>query len=154
LDAVNQKLLASPEFAPLSAPPAPPGTASQIHLINEHSLVAVPVLLNGKLPLLFAVDSGASVVNIPAVLAVVLFKDGTLKNSDIVGRSTAIMGNGQAVPTIIFKIHRLQVGNVVATDVIGSVSPGPGILLLGESFLHHFKSWQIDNTNQVLILQQ
>jgi hypothetical protein len=37
-------------------------------------------------------------------------------------------------------------------DVIGSIAPVEGGLLLGQSFLRRFKSWSIDNQRQTLIL--
>jgi hypothetical protein len=46
-----------------------------------------------------------------------------------------------------------RVGARVLENVVGSVAPVQGGLLLGQSFLSRFKSWSIDNQRQVLILE-
>jgi hypothetical protein len=42
----------------------------------------------------------------------------------------------------------------VVENVTGSLAPVQGILLLGQSFLSHFKSWSIDNTTHALVLNE
>jgi hypothetical protein len=44
------------------------------------------------------------------------------------------------------------VGNLELRDVIASVIPSAGSLLLGQSFLSRLKSWSIDNELQVLLI--
>lgn len=153
LTALDAKLAASPEFAQLAAPPGPPGAETDIHLLPGKGLFQVPALLDGKIPLLFAVDSGSSGVTIPEGLAVLMFDKGLMKKSDIVGVTHAVMGNGSVAPVIIFHIASLRVGGVVLKNVIGGITPGPGELLLGQTFLNRFKSWSIDNSRQMLVLQ-
>ena len=45
-----------------------------------------------------------------------------------------------------------QVGDRTLNYVTGSIAPVQGGLLLGQSFLRHFKSWSIDNQREALIL--
>jgi predicted aspartyl protease len=54
---------------------------------------------------------------------------------------------------VTFAIRSLKVGDKVIGNVKSSVSPVQGSLLLGQSFLERFKSWSIDNTNHVLLLE-
>jgi len=82
-----------------------------------------------------------------------MFDKGLMKKSDIVGVTHAVMGNGSVAPVIIFHIASLRVGGVVLKNVIGGITPGPGELLLGQTFLNRFKSWSIDNSRQMLVLQ-
>jgi predicted aspartyl protease len=51
-----------------------------------------------------------------------------------------------------FFIRSLKVGNTVVQNVRASVASSKGPLLLGQSFLERFKSWSIDNTKHVLLL--
>ncbi len=153
LMALNTKMLASPEFAQLSTPSGPPGAPTEIHLLPGKGLARVPVLLDGKIPLLFAVDSGSSGVTIPEGLAVLMFDQGLLKKQDVVGITNSVLANGATAPVIIFHIASLQVSGLVVKNVIGAIAPGPGELLLGQTFLNRFKSWAIDNSRNVLILQ-
>jgi hypothetical protein len=41
----------------------------------------------------------------------------------------------------------------VVQNVVGSVAPASGTLLLGQSFLGRFKSWSIDNSRHALVLE-
>jgi predicted aspartyl protease len=49
-------------------------------------------------------------------------------------------------------IRSLKVGDKTLENVTGSIAPVAGSLLLGQSFLSHFKSWSIDNQRRALIL--
>jgi predicted aspartyl protease len=154
LAALDDRLLASPEYAMLTTPPYTGSAPVQIHLSKTHGLLQAPVLLDDKMPLLFTVDSGASAVVISSSVAAVLFKDGVLNKSDIMGHGTSVLGDGSLAPLLVFKIHSLRIGNVVVHDVIGNISFGPGQLLLGQTFFDKFKSWSIDNSQSVLQLQR
>jgi hypothetical protein len=154
LNELDAKILASPQFAQLAAPPPPPGRPANIRLVDHHGTLLAPVLLDGKVPLLLAVDSGDSFVTIPPGLAIMLTRTGVLKKADILGLGRVTLGDGSTVPVIGFKIRRLQVGNLVLTDVTGTFSQGPGELLLGQSVLSRFKSWSIDNSDHLLTLER
>src|SRR5262249_39266645 len=55
-------------------------------------------------------------------------------------------------PVIYIRNQVAKVGDMVVENVIGSVGPMQGSLL-GQSFLERFRSWSIDNTNHVLLLE-
>ena len=57
------------------------------------------------------------------------------------------------MPSATFRIRSLTVGGTTIENVIGSIAPVSGTLLLGQSFLNRFNSWSFDNTKQALILQ-
>jgi gag-polyprotein putative aspartyl protease len=149
--ALNAKIAASPAFAQPAPPPS--GAPVQVHLLPSKDLAKVPVLLNGKVPLLFSVDSGSTGVVIPEGVAILMFDQGILKKSDIIGETHALLADGSAVPVFIIHIASLQIGGIVLKNVTGGIAPGPGELLLGQTFLNRFKSWSIDNSRQLLILQ-
>ena len=49
-------------------------------------------------------------------------------------------------------IPNLQIGTLTVKNVVGSVTPGSNVLLLGQSFLRKFKSYAIDNQTHQLIV--
>ncbi len=53
-----------------------------------------------------------------------------------------------------FRIRSLRIGSLELRDVVASVAPIAGSLLLGQSFLSRIKSWSIDNERHLLVLNQ
>ena len=120
---------------------------------KNDGIFVVPVEINGAITLEFGVDSGAADVSIPLDVFSTLKRTGTLKDSDIIGRSTYVLADGSKSQSITFKIRSLKVGDRVVENVTGSVAPSGGMLLLGQSFLGRFKIWSIDNKTQKLVLE-
>ena len=112
----------------------------------------VPVLVNGVLPLKFIVDSGSADVSIPADVAWTLKKLGTMSSSDFLGNKTYILADGSQVSSEIYRILSLKIGGLVMHNVTVRVSAENSSLLLGQSFLSRLKSWSLDNSRQVLII--
>jgi hypothetical protein len=63
------------------------------------------------------------------------------------------MADGSTVPSQRFVIRSLKVGDKTLENVVGSIAPVAGGLLLGQSFLRRFDTWSIDNHIQALILR-
>jgi predicted aspartyl protease len=126
----------------------------EISLLREGGVLLVPVLINNKISLDFVLDSGASDVNIPGDVVMTLVRTGTLTRDDFMGTKTYVLADGSEVPSPIFRIRSLRVGDVVLENVVGGVGSPNGQLLLGQSFLSRFKAWSIDNERQILILQR
>ena len=112
----------------------------------------IPVLINGQITLNFTIDSGASVVTMPADVLITLARTGTVQKSDFIGKEKLHLANGSIVPSTTFLIRSLKVGNHLLENVMGSVASAQADLLLGQSFLSRFNSWSIDNKRQVLLL--
>lgn len=113
----------------------------------------VPVLINGAIALNFIVDSGAADVSIPTDVVTTLMRTGTITQSDFGIARTYTLADGSTKSERTIRIKSLKVGDIVVQDVIGSVADRDGDLLLGQSFLGRFKSWSVDNTKHVLILE-
>jgi clan AA aspartic protease (TIGR02281 family) len=113
----------------------------------------VPVQINGAITLNFTIDSGADDVSVPADVFSTLARTGTIRNSDIIGEQTYVLADGSKTQSVTFTIRSLKVGDRVVENVRGSVAPQQGSLLLGQSFLERFKSWSVDNTKHVLVLE-
>lgn len=113
----------------------------------------VPVTINNAITLDFTVDSGASDVSIPADVVLTLMRAGTIRGTDFIGEKTYVLADGTRTKSRTFRIRSLTVGERSVRDVVGSVAPASGTLLLGQSFLSRFKSWSIDNSRHALVLE-
>jgi len=133
-------------------PPPPPSQPARIAMTRTGGAYVVPVLINNLIALEFFVDSGASDVTIPADVVMKLIQTGTVNGEDFIGKQTYRLADGSTMPSAVFRIRSLQVGDKVLENVRGSVAPVSGSLLLGQSFLSRFNSWSIDNTNHQLLL--
>lgn len=130
------------------------GSLISIPMKVEGGTYVIPVQINGALTLDFVVDSGAADVSIPADVVLTLVRTGTLSDADFIGRQTYRLADGSTTPSTTFRIRSLKVGENVVSNVIGSVAPVQGTLLLGQSFLSRFKSWSIDNSAHALLLNK
>jgi len=128
--------------------------AESVPLILEKGTYLVPVIINEKISLNFLVDSGASDVVIPADVFSTLIRTGTILKSDFVDVQAYQLADGTERTTKRFRIRSLRVGDIELRDVIASVSPPEGNLLLGQSFLSHMKTWAIDNEHRLLVFNE
>ena len=126
---------------------------NEITLIRHGDALYVPVTINTSIQLNFLIDSGASDVTIPADVVLTLMRLGTIASDDFLGRRTYQLADGSTVPSTIFRIKSLKVGDITLQNVVGSVASVQGGLLLGQSFLSHFRSWSIDNNRRILTLE-
>jgi tetratricopeptide (TPR) repeat protein len=130
-----------------------PSQLIQVPLNAAGGTFEVPVEINGAITLNFVIDSGAADVTIPADVVSTLIRMGTIKPSDFIGRQTYVLADGSESPSSTFMIRSLKVGDKIVENVKGSIAPATGALLLGQSFLQHFKSWSIDNLKHELLLE-
>jgi clan AA aspartic protease (TIGR02281 family) len=110
------------------------------------------VRINDAITLDFTLDTGASDVSIPKEIVDTLMRTGTLTSADYLNAREFELADGRTQSSWTFRIRSLKVGDTVVQDVVGSVAPGGGSLLLGQTFLQRFKSWSIDNDRKVLVL--
>jgi aspartyl protease family protein len=133
-----------------AAPPA--ARTEEVPLKAEGGELLVPVTINDSVKLDFMLDSGASVVTIPADVAMTLMRTGTLTRDDLLGKETFQLADGRTMPSMILRIRSLRVGDIVVHDVQASVTDSKGSLLLGQTFLARLTTWSIDNGRHVLLL--
>jgi predicted aspartyl protease len=127
-------------------------TGDEVRLEKQGGTYAVPVWINRAITLNFVLDSGASDVLIPADVFLTLLRTGTVSESDFLDSKIYSLADGSKLKGARFVIRELRVGNQVATDVVASVGPVTGDLLLGLSFLSRFGTVTLDNDRHVLIL--
>jgi len=130
-----------------------PSSRAEVPLKKRGGIFVVPVLINGAITLDFTLDSGAADVMVPADVFSTLVRTGTITDADITGEETYVIADGSKAESVTFTIRSLKVGDKLVENVRGSVTPAQGNLLLGQSFLEHFKSWSFDNTRHQLILE-
>ena len=146
--------IVSPTPPTVSVPPPQSRAAgSSIPMKKAGGTYVVPVLINNAITLDFIVDSGASDVTIPEDVVSTLVRAGTILDADFIGEKTYVLADGSRVKSKTFRIRSLKVGDRVLENVTGSVASTKGSLLLGQSFLGRFKSWSIDNSRHVLLLE-
>jgi predicted aspartyl protease len=136
----------------VAAPPISGMAESAVPMVTDGGTFKVPVTINGQLTLKFIVDSGAADVSIPADVVMTLFRTGAITDADFLDKQTYQLADGSTVPSQRFVIRTLKVGDNTLENVVGSIAPAAGGLLLGQSFLGRFKTWSIDNQRRALIL--
>jgi predicted aspartyl protease len=109
--------------------------------------------VNNTMTLNFVVDSGASIVTLPADVVATLKNTGALSDRDFTGRQIMGLADGSRVPSETFLIRTLSIGNWSVHDVVAAVTPAGAPALLGQDFFSRLKSWSIDNVNQTLVLE-
>lgn len=147
----SEKFLNSLVFESKNAQPQS-GNSNVVAMQPDGGTYTVPVQINGAITLQFVLDSGAADVSIPADVVSTLMRTGTLDRSDFIGSQTYELADGSRVPSVRFRIRMLKVGGTTVRNVVGSIAPAKGSLLLGQSFLSRFKGWSIDNSTHSLIL--
>jgi len=128
--------------------------AESIPLLREHGTFVVPVLIDDKITLNFTIDIGASDVTIPADVFSTLTRTGIVSQKDFLDKQVYELADGSKQTAQRFCIRSLRIGNFELKDVVDSVAPQAGSLLLGQSFLSKIKSWSIDNQRQVLLINE
>src|SRR5579864_3768309 len=80
---------------PTPAAAAPAAETERVPLKEEGGALLVPVVINDSVKLDFMLDSGASVVAIPADVAMTLIRTGTVTRDDFLGRQTFRLADGR-----------------------------------------------------------
>ena len=112
----------------------------------------IPVVLNDVITAKFIVDSGSADVSIPEEVALTLLKSGTMTGADLIGNKTYMLADGSLVPSKIYRLASLRIGEMVMSNVTVRVAAAKSSLLLGQSFLSRLRSWSMDNARQVMII--
>jgi clan AA aspartic protease (TIGR02281 family) len=130
---------------------APLGAPQTVPVEPHNGAFVIPVVLNNVLTEKFIVDSGSADVSIPADVAWRLKKLGTMTGADFLGRKSYMLADGSTVPSEIYRIASLKIGDMVMENVTVRIAAEKSDLLLGQSFLSRLKSWSMDNARQVMI---
>jgi len=131
-----------------------PAYPESIPLKADGGTFVVPVLINGRVTLDFTLDSGAAEVTIPADVFGTLRRTETISKADLLEPGEYELADGSARRGQRFRIRSLRVGNIELRNVVASVTPMQGNLLLGQSFLSRMRTWSVDNQRHMLVLNE
>jgi hypothetical protein len=93
-------------------------------------------------------------VSIPEDVVLTLARAGTIADSDFMDTQRYRLADGSEQSSRRFRIRSLRIGSIELRNVVASIVPAEGELLLGQSFLSRLKSWSIDNNQHVLLLNE
>lgn len=125
-----------------------------IDLTFQNGVYVLPVTLNGVLKLNFILDLGASDVSISPDVFLVLYKAGTINDSDFIGTEQYQFADGSKAKSDVFLLKSITIGEITITNIKASISNNINTpLLLGQSALKQLPSYKIDNSNHKLIIE-
>ena len=128
--------------------------AETVALKRENGAYVVRAVVNDQITLNFTLDSGATDVSIPEDVFSTLVRTGTIAKTDYLDTQVYQLADGSETRSQRVRIRSLRVGSVELRDVIASVAPKAGSLLLGQSFLARRGSWTIDNQRHLLVINE
>jgi clan AA aspartic protease (TIGR02281 family) len=131
-----------------------PARAETVSLQRERNAFVLPVVINDRITRNFMIDSGASDVTISADVVAALSRAGTIARTDFLDPQVYQLADGSRTRTQRIRIRSLRIGSVKLRDVIASVAPHAGLLLLGQSFLGRLQSWAIDNQRHLFVINE
>jgi aspartyl protease family protein len=125
-----------------------------IKLKYQNGVYVIPVKLNNIVTMDFVLDLGASDVSISPDVFLVLYRGGTIQESDFIGSETYQFADGTTAKSNVFNINTLQIGNKELKNVRASISNSLSApLLLGQSALSKLGSYKIDNYQKLLMIE-
>ncbi|MDP1814572.1 MAG: retropepsin-like aspartic protease [Leadbetterella sp.] len=124
-----------------------------IDLTYINGVYSLPVNLNNVMKLDFILDLGASDVSLSPDVFLVLYRAGTIKETDFIGTETYRFADGSTAKSNVFNLSTIKIGDIELKNVRASISNNINSpLLLGQSALKKFSSYKIDNQNNKLII--
>lgn len=119
----------------------------------ENGVRYVWIEVNG-IKLRFIFDTGASNICLSPAEATVLYRQGTLQKEDILSTQYFQDATGRISEGTKINLRNIKIGNSELTNVEATVIDNVNApLLLGQSVLERFGSYEIDNTNNVIIFK-
>jgi clan AA aspartic protease (TIGR02281 family) len=112
---------------------------------RKRGAIELSGMMNDAVPIRFALDTGASITNIPYDLAKRL-------GARVIREQKFELADGTFVTNQVILIRKLSIGGQVTVDGIeASVSESGTMPLLGKNFLDSFSSYEINNAQSQLI---
>jgi predicted aspartyl protease len=126
--------------------------AEEIALVKEGGVYSLPVEVNGVLTLPFILDTGAAEVQLPAEVALTLWRAGTILTADLLPGKPYVLADGTVVNSQRFLLRSLRLGTRLISHVPASIGSPLSPLLLGQSLLDRVGPLGIDSQRRVLVL--
>ncbi len=120
----------------------------EVPIERKRGAIELSGMMNDAVPIRFALDTGATITNIPYDLARRL-------GARVIREQKFELADGTFVTNQVILIRRLSIGGQVTVDgVEASVSESGTMPLLGKNFLDSFSSYEINNAQSQLILRK
>ena len=121
-----------------------------IEMEEHQGIYMIPCKVNG-IPMKFIFDTGASEVSISITEAKFLYKQGLLKDDEIVGSANYQIANGDILEGTKIKIKSILIGDVELNNISASVIHSPNApLLLGQSAINKLGEFTINGNKLIM----
>lgn len=121
-----------------------------IEMTKDGGVYTVPCTINGyKVSMIF--DTGASNVSLSSKVASYMFRNGLLRETDIIGEGSSTIASGESIDHIVVKIKRLEIGGIKIDDVKAVILDSQTApLLLGLSAIQKIGKVGIDGNKLII----
>jgi hypothetical protein len=119
--------------------------------LNGMSYVKLKI---GSLLRIWLFDTGASDLLINKEMEGVLRKENILSDSNYLGIGEYEMANGVIDSCRKYRVNDVRIGKYYVDNITVAVSEKAKKTILGRSLLNKFRSWELDNRNNILILHK
>lgn len=123
-----------------------------INLIKSGKTYYVNISIGGKKKK-YVLDSGASDVTIDESTYKQLRQSGIIKVKHKLPDGEYQIADGSSKTYRRTLLPEISIGTLKIIDVVTTIVPDGQPLLLGKSFLDNFKTWKIDNSKNILIIE-
>ena len=124
-----------------------------IPLKFENNLHYISTKLNDIMTFDFIFDTGASNVLVSSSIFVTFWKAGLITKEDIIGDAKYSIADGSSVNGYKFILKKIQIGNIILTNIEASVMEG-GSDLLGGSVFVKLGKFKLDYDKHELIVER
>ena len=117
---------------------------TMVKMLEDNGVYKIPIEINGS-NMNFIFDTGASDITISSTEAMFLYKQGTLREEDILGKQQYQIADGSISEGTIINLRTVKIGNKTLENVRASiVHNNQAPLLFGQSALAKFGKVSID----------
>jgi predicted aspartyl protease len=103
-----------------------PAASETVPLERRHGTYIISVQINGALVLPFVLDTGASLVVLPADVFRTLTRTGTVTSADFTGTGTAVLADGSKRDSEKYVLHEMRVGDHIVERTAARVAQPRG----------------------------
>ncbi|MDR1813337.1 MAG: FHA domain-containing protein [Tannerella sp.] len=124
-----------------------------VKMHEKNGVRCIPVKINGQ-ELDFVFDTGAGSICISTLEALVLVKNGTLVENDVIGSDPFMDASGNVSVGTRINLKTVQIGDRTLRNIEATVIENPNaVCLLGQTVLSRFGKYTIDNQRGEIIFE-
>jgi|GEM_PF-3422711 len=128
--------------------------AATIPLVSSNGVYLMDVTIDNK-TYRGVLDSGASTFLISKEMIIALLESGFIERSHFKDMSSYEVADGSSVVGLNLILPEIKIGEFLLNDVAATIVDGQtSTILIGQSILKRFSSWEVDRTVNKLIIQK